>query len=377
MRNDRRIPGWVALAAVMVLLATGGVAWAQIWPTPDVTLPAEDVRNTKHNFFTNQDVAYDTSNTTEICVFCHTPHGGRTDVVGGGAPLWNRALPTSTYTMYNSPNFDSANSRIGAPIAPQGVSLACLSCHDGTVAIDALINAPGSGGFLGANKVPGTSVSLQFKGGVADLGIDADGSMNDGLRPDCTPGTNCFHSPLGPQTAAEFFVNDTAGGAATFGMAPFPNLTTDLSDDHPISMQIPDGTQSTTVDPQFADIAQYFGNPVYQPQAGGVTYLTRTGVLNDDPRDRLRAYPAPGTTDTEYVECASCHNPHTPRPLFLRLPSLRVVDPGTGAVSGVALTSGGNELWSTHFPAEAIAADGFVSNNPNFQSAICTSCHEK
>jgi len=358
--------GGLAVAAVVAVLLGPGRALAQ-WPTQ--VLPAEDVRNTKHNFFLNQDVAYTADQTTEVCVFCHTPHGGQPSSSVNSVPLWNRALPDGAgYTMYDSPNFDGKPSQTGQPI---GVSLACLSCHDGSIGIDSLINAPGSGGYLGANKTGNqdSDVSLGFHTG-ATLGVDADGSMNDSDRPDCTPGAagDCFHSPLGPQTNDEFFVGFPLGFAGSYGMAPFPNLTTNLSDDHPISMQIPDGTQSTTVDPQFEEIAASFQNS--KADGTGVTWVTRTGALNVDPRDRLRAYPS-GGPNTEYVECASCHNPHTPRPLFLRLPN--VADSGGSAIP---LDSGGSTTaWS------AVTGDAgdtsYISNNPNFQSAICLSCHEK
>lgn len=362
--------GALAATAIAVVLVGPGRALAQ-WPTQ--VLPAEDVRNTKHNFFLNQDVAYTADQTTEVCVFCHTPHGGQPSSSVNSVPLWNRALPddTAAYVMYDSPNFDGKPSQVGHPL---GVSLACLSCHDGTIGIDSLINAPGSGGFLAANKTGNqdSDISLGFHTG-ATLGVDADGSMNDADRPSCTPGDpgaggTCFHSPLGPQTNDEFFVGFPVDFAGTYGMAPFPNLGTNLSDDHPISMQIPDGTQGTTADPQFTLIAGNFTNS--KPDGTGVTWLSKTGQLNVDPRDRVRAYPS-GGPDTEFVECASCHNPHTPRPLFLRLPN--VADPGG---SGIPLDSGGaTTAWSA---ATGDAGDtSYISNNPNFQSAICLSCHEK
>ncbi len=72
----------------------------------------------------------------EVCVYCHTPHNATTAV---SAPLWNRSAPTGPYTMYSSPTIDMT---IAA--SPQGVSLACLSCHDGTVALDAVVRPPRS-----------------------------------------------------------------------------------------------------------------------------------------------------------------------------------------------------------------------------------------
>jgi predicted CXXCH cytochrome family protein len=76
-----------------------------------------------------------TSDTDEVCVFCHTPHAGSNI----GAPLWNRQTPVGPYTMYDN----AFSSTIDMTVAgsPQGVSAACLSCHDGTIAFDVLVNA--------------------------------------------------------------------------------------------------------------------------------------------------------------------------------------------------------------------------------------------
>ena len=88
--------------------------------------------------------------TAEICVFCHTPHGADTSAP---APLWNKQLPTSTtYTTYASLNSSTMNARFASDgtsgtASIGSVSIACLSCHDGTQAMDNVINAPGSGGL--------------------------------------------------------------------------------------------------------------------------------------------------------------------------------------------------------------------------------------
>ncbi len=92
----------------------------------------------------------------EVCVYCHTPHNANTAVT---APLWNRNVSTATYTMYSSPTLDMTIAS-----APQGVSLACLSCHDGTIAVDQYLNGPpppagGKTGTLGGNKKIGPDLS--------------------------------------------------------------------------------------------------------------------------------------------------------------------------------------------------------------------------
>lgn len=100
------------------------------------------IDNSAHDLGTTDSL----TTTAEICVFCHTPHGSNTAV---DAPLWNKALPAVTYTPYTSATMDGV---AGA----SSVSLACLSCHDGTQARDNMINKPGSGGYTAGGSNLGT-----------------------------------------------------------------------------------------------------------------------------------------------------------------------------------------------------------------------------
>jgi predicted CXXCH cytochrome family protein len=111
---------------------------------------AQTIDNTPHDLPFNLTVA----NTTEICVFCHTPHNA-----GPTTPLWNRTATTAVYTPYSSPTLDANG---GTAPAPTGVSLLCLSCHDGTVAFDSLINNPDGITVTPANMtlIPGTTALL-------------------------------------------------------------------------------------------------------------------------------------------------------------------------------------------------------------------------
>jgi len=71
----------------------------------------------------------------EICVACHTPHEANTGI--SDAPLWNHTETTQSYTLYTNPSTLNATTT-----QPTGVSKLCLSCHDGTVAIDSIVNSP-------------------------------------------------------------------------------------------------------------------------------------------------------------------------------------------------------------------------------------------
>ena len=60
------------------------------------------IANTKHNLSTSGTGAVHVSTgTEEICVFCHTPHGSDTSAP---VPLWNKQLPTTSYTTYATLN---------------------------------------------------------------------------------------------------------------------------------------------------------------------------------------------------------------------------------------------------------------------------------
>lgn len=123
--------------SVTVGLATLGLAGA--------ALAQDNVTGTKHDLTLVANTVHQTS-TAQICVFCHTPHAASLTA----QPLWNRDASVPAYQMYNS----TWSSTIDMTVAgtPQGVSLACLSCHDGTVALDAFQNAPGPGGGVAGSE---------------------------------------------------------------------------------------------------------------------------------------------------------------------------------------------------------------------------------
>jgi hypothetical protein len=72
-----------------------------------------------------------------VCSACHQAHHTDPNQI---APLWAHATSTANFTPYSSPTLNAA---VGTP---SGVSLACLSCHDGTVAINQNISGTIAGG---------------------------------------------------------------------------------------------------------------------------------------------------------------------------------------------------------------------------------------
>ena len=98
------------------------------------TLGFGQISGTAHDF---SGAAWNT--TDEICIVCHTPHNGQ---IVNNAPLWNHATTNSTFTLYTGGN--TLDATLGQP---EGQSLLCLSCHDGTVALDSY------GGVTGTNFI--------------------------------------------------------------------------------------------------------------------------------------------------------------------------------------------------------------------------------
>ena len=132
---------------------------------------ASNVSNTKHNMASSSGSTVRSNNINEVCVFCHTPHGASTTMLQ--APLWNRTNNATTWTnisaYYSS---ETMNGHSTAPDDASQISKACLTCHDGNIGDEALINGPGSG-----NAYVYATGNITF-GGLANLN-DAAGLAND------------------------------------------------------------------------------------------------------------------------------------------------------------------------------------------------------
>lgn len=133
------------------------------------------IAGTKHDLTTAP--GPNVTGSSQLCVYCHTPHGG--DISVSGAPLWNKVVPADTFTLYTAPTQTQEASM-------KAVSLVCMSCHDGVGIIDAMLNPP-NGETLGTFNDP-------------DGILDPDGS---------------------------------------FALGADANIGATLADDHPISMEYP------------------------------------------------------------------------------------------------------------------------------------------
>ena len=134
----------------------------------------------------------------EVCNVCHPPHAASS---GTDGPLWNHAVSTATYTVYSSPTMDVTAEQP----APGGVSRLCLSCHDGTIAIDSFGGATGSTTITGKANL-GTDLSNDHPIGIQWIHqTQTTGSSN------CI---NCHVSTWNPVTSS--FDLGSAGGELKF-----------------------------------------------------------------------------------------------------------------------------------------------------------------
>lgn len=219
----------------------------------------------------------------QVCVFCHTPHAAAT-AANQIIPLWNRTTSASTFTLYadtGAGTLDGKTADDGAATGGiGGVSLACLSCHDGSIALASVLNAPGSGP-------------------AAETAWGAGAWINAG-------------STLSGTTAAA-----TLGGVAGLG--------TDLSNDHPVAIQYAGGGYVITGAATMTGTSATANDTAFLPAVIGTgtqawvdVDASGTKTADDLPlfTNHLTASPA---VSEPFVECASCHNPHgTTNEMFLR-----------------------------------------------------------
>lgn len=224
------------LALLLWLVGAMGNAYAQF---------GSKVADTPHNLRKATKDGMPLTDLGEICVYCHTPHNNNEQVA---APLWNRSTPAGPYTMYSSPTLDMTIAS-----SPQGVSLACLSCHDNTIALDAVRNVPT--GFSGASS--GTTIN--------------------------TCATQC-HVGSNPPDGLNF---------------EGTNIGTDLSNDHPISV-----TYDPSKDPNFhaASNGKVGNLPLYGAGRDQVECGTCHNPHDETNRPFLRV------DNTNSALCLTCHD---------------------------------------------------------------------
>ncbi|MGK7346254.1 MAG: cytochrome c3 family protein [Candidatus Nitrospinota bacterium M3_3B_026] len=310
-----------AVLALVIVAISAPKALADGWDSPNpwgydwsTTAPnTGSVANTRHNMTVEYNsggmepggwVNHTHNRYGEVCVYCHTPHGASNTV---DAPLWNRTDKGNAYTLYNLPLTSGQT-----PTQPGVNSLTCLSCHDGVTAIDSIINMPGSGRYNAAQE---TSVNYAFldtwpnaQGGHYALTVPGPGYSGDGCL-DCH----------GVGFATNFFTNRMSPDFRLFVIG------TDLTDDHPVGVKLPDTNTYDFKAPTGTD--------------GALQFFDTNGDGRAD-NNEVRFY---DTGEGYEVECASCHDPH-----------------------GVESAGPGSEF-----------IPSFLRVNNNNASSLCLTCHDK
>lgn len=162
------------------------------------------------------------SATTQMCVFCHHPH--RT--AGGGTiftnmVLWNQVNQNASYATYNATTSASINGP-ASTLSFSGEaarSYLCMACHDGDIAVDALVAAPGDGSNIA------TAYTLGTGAGKGNLGssLEDDHPVNilynttddAGLNTTITAGKVAGLYPLYNNTVQCASCHDVHDGATT------------------------------------------------------------------------------------------------------------------------------------------------------------------
>lgn len=140
------------------------------------------ILNTPHDFSTESwNIA--PSDNNSVCGACHQPHNADSRVV----PLWAHASTESTFKMYNNENVPAANLQSNPDGEPAGISKACLSCHDGTVAINTYGGTTWGGtgimitnsANLGTDLTHTHPISLVYDDSIAGEGVGKDKYLYD------------------------------------------------------------------------------------------------------------------------------------------------------------------------------------------------------
>jgi hypothetical protein len=265
-------------------LLAGVLSGAWISAGADTDLPTKftnrgSIANTRHNMTQRQPEGTGPNGSfmdpyrndyQEVCVYCHTPHGANANVA---VPLWNRTIKATSYTTYNQLGTSTLTQQVTQPGAN---SLACLSCHDGQVGIDSIINMPGSGKY---DPSQATSQSDTFLNAWTP---GTEGALHIGLS-STSPQDSC----LVCHSAGAGVVGRRATDFTVFA------LGTDLRNDHPVGVRFPTVAPGVDFKPPTASRV-------------GVAWFDNNGNLRPDTNE-VRMYDSGQGFE---VECASCHDPH-------------------------------------------------------------------
>ena len=363
---------------------------------------AQDVVNTRHNLSTVPPVGvtrtFASATVDQVCVFCHTPHNALPD-----AQLWNHSPTQETnYILYSS------STLAATPLQPTGKSRLCLACHDGTVALGALNNAP-AGNDLAATLMTGranlsTDLSddhpISFAYNAALLGLNPEladpagiGLPLEGDELQCTTCHDAHEKDLKPflrlttingelcttcHVRADNWATSThATSAAVVAAADLDNRRPEwvggtVAENACLGCHTPhnavnaerliakdgentcygchDGTPASDIQGEFQKLVKH---PVADALYSGIHDATKI----EDP-----------ATMSLHVECADCHNPHTVvanEPPMISFNPANLGAPHTTAPAANALIS----------DVTGLNLNGNPTASVTYQYELCFKCH--
>ncbi|MBI5453754.1 MAG: hypothetical protein HY956_03910 [Deltaproteobacteria bacterium] len=316
------------LSAALLIGAPAFAAGVNDYPAG---VAASGISGTRHNMGSIGKVVT-MNGTTEICVFCHTPHHSNT--ASNLVPMWNRgtSAPTS-FTAYGTTIGGSTinNTDIGS------TTLACLSCHDGVTTFDNIVNAPGKGGVTAGGSDLSWRVRMPVGGYTLVSSID---HFSSGACTSC-------HGSGGWVTDVDFAARLIVG--------------LDLTNDHPVSVTYSTdraGLRATNTTINSIGLTSEMASSAATAYNGNMAQnrWAVKGFISDTATiaDLLRG---------GRVECSSCHDPH-----FRNL-SWDEAEPTWSDEGGVI-------TWCV--AGEDCSDGNFLRRvGGNTGSGVCRTCHQK
>jgi hypothetical protein len=133
------------------------------------------------------------SDPSSVCGVCHAPHRAENTK----APLWIHSSTVQTFTMYNTNTVASSKLNATPDAQPGNVSLACLSCHDGTVAVNSYAGGVKGGSSLFVTNSANLGTDLSHSHPISftyDAALAAaDGSLKDPSASVLQPDSGTFN----------------------------------------------------------------------------------------------------------------------------------------------------------------------------------------
>jgi predicted CXXCH cytochrome family protein len=329
------------------------------------------VAGTAHDLSPSQDGSM-------ACQFCHTPHRAM-----AGTPLWNHKLSDRIYEVYWSSSLDA---KVGQPT---GSSKLCLSCHDGTVALEATVRGdtgttympPGSTN-IGTDLSDDHPISFVYSSDVSDKDpqIKTPDSLPEELRLDQINEMQCAtcHDPH-DNTFGDFLVvtnlrsnlcvqcHDLAGWVNTIhanSTVPVRNAADDylvntgyltVADNGCLSCHQP---HSAGQGPRLFHFAEEENNCLschngLVAETNLLAEFTKTsGHFVGDYQGIHDIEESVGSSE-QHVECVDCHNPHA---IMSHTAEAPLVPGALNAVSGVT-------------------AEGTIIEHATYEYEVCFKCH--